>query len=591
MVAHALLEDHVARLAERLRAVHRRVGVAQQFFGMLVVRPAHRDADARRHEDVAAAVDLHRLAEERLDALGDELHVAGPVDAVQQDRELVAAEPRQHVAGAQAGRELVRDRGQQLVAHEVAKAVVHQLEAVDVDEEDRVAVIAHALGASEHASELLHERRAVREIGQRIMTGGVFETRLRLVPIRDVGLRSGDARGRAVRVAHGDAAAQHPAIRAGGGLNPVFVFEVRRLARQVRAERRAKPFDLVGVHAVQPVEQRVADLVVAEAEHRLPARREVDAVANHVPVPETVVRAGRGERVALLALLEQLQRLAKLAFRLLRELQCLLRLVVQLGDFLRVALLVLETAQIHLVAAERQVDGRNENGEEPLAGAIDDRGADHRDGRADEVAGGAPEKVVVPDADQPLARGQRDRDGDRCRVDEVVRDGRGEQRRRNLRPSEVARAAAAPAEDEAGGLNRQNDRGDVEERAVERIALADVQRRLRHGAGGGDKHRLLRSQQEQRGEIDDVRHRHRRCAAREREAHLERRREARQDDQGNEERPLGDVDVRRAVDEHDGARADDTRDIEPCQQGQRGLFSDGGLRRCRCDGVFGNLHD
>src|SRR5204862_6679042 len=120
-------------------------------------------------------------------------------------------------------------------------------------------------------------------------------------------------------------------------------------------------------------------------------------------------------------------------------------------------------------------------------GAIDGRGGDHRDGRADEVAGGAPEKVVVPDAAQPLARGPRARDGDRRRVYEVVRRGRGEQGRRDLRPSEVARAAAAPAEDQPGKLNRENDRGDVEDRAVERIALADVERGLRHRARGGDK--------------------------------------------------------------------------------------------------------
>ena len=69
----------------------------------------------------------------------------------------------------------------------------------------------------------------------------------------------------------------------------MFVLEMGRLAGEVRAERRAQTLDLVGVHAIEPVEQRVADLVVAEAEHRLPARREIDAVTNDVPVPQAVV--------------------------------------------------------------------------------------------------------------------------------------------------------------------------------------------------------------------------------------------------------------------------------------------------------------
>jgi hypothetical protein len=73
------------------------------------------------------------------------------VDAVEENRELVAAQTRQHVAGAQARGELVRDGREQLIANEVAEAVVHQLEAIDVDEEHRVAVVAHALRAREHA--------------------------------------------------------------------------------------------------------------------------------------------------------------------------------------------------------------------------------------------------------------------------------------------------------------------------------------------------------------------------------------------------------------------------------------------------------
>ena len=59
-------------------------------------------------------------------------------------------EPRHRVALAHAGQEPLRDRAQQLVARGLAQRVVHLLEAVEVDEEERHAVaIAVRLGQSD----------------------------------------------------------------------------------------------------------------------------------------------------------------------------------------------------------------------------------------------------------------------------------------------------------------------------------------------------------------------------------------------------------------------------------------------------------
>ena len=99
MVAHALLEDHVARLAERLRAIHRGVGVAQQLFRVFVVAVAPIAMPMLVVTKISRPLSTSSVAEARLHPLGNELHVAGAVDTVEQDRELVAAEPRQHVAG------------------------------------------------------------------------------------------------------------------------------------------------------------------------------------------------------------------------------------------------------------------------------------------------------------------------------------------------------------------------------------------------------------------------------------------------------------------------------------------------------------
>ena len=65
-----------------------------------------------------------------------------PLDTLQQDGELVAAEPGQRVAGPESGADALGDRHQELVAGVVAEAVVDDLEPVDVGEQHGVALVA-----------------------------------------------------------------------------------------------------------------------------------------------------------------------------------------------------------------------------------------------------------------------------------------------------------------------------------------------------------------------------------------------------------------------------------------------------------------
>ena len=88
-------------------------------------------------------------------------------------------------------------------------------------------------------------------------------------------------------------------------LDPVLVLEVVRRAGQVRVERLRERGAVVGVHAPEPLAAGVAELGLGVAEHRLPARGEVQPVLSHVPVPQAVVRALERERVALLGLLQR----------------------------------------------------------------------------------------------------------------------------------------------------------------------------------------------------------------------------------------------------------------------------------------------
>ena len=98
-------------------------------------------------------------------------HVVDAGDVVADDGELVAAEPRQAIARAQDPREAARRGREQLVAGLVAEAVVHDLEVVDVEQDEADPGVVGARG--EGVLQPLDEHDAIRELGQRIVPGAV----------------------------------------------------------------------------------------------------------------------------------------------------------------------------------------------------------------------------------------------------------------------------------------------------------------------------------------------------------------------------------------------------------------------------------
>ncbi len=102
---HVGVEQLVARLAARLRVIHGGVGVAHDLVGVVVLRAAEGDADARRREHFAAA-DRKRRAQRVLDAERDGVGLLLVAELVQENRELVSAEPwraRRPAAGTTRG--------------------------------------------------------------------------------------------------------------------------------------------------------------------------------------------------------------------------------------------------------------------------------------------------------------------------------------------------------------------------------------------------------------------------------------------------------------------------------------------------------
>ena len=109
-----------------------------------------------------------------------------------------------------------------------------------------------------------------------------------------------------------------------------------------------------------------------------------------------------------------------------------------------------------------------------------------------------------------------------------------------------------------------------------RVRRPRVQRRLAPAAGGADDHRRVRPAQDQRRDVDDVRHRHVRAAG-DRELDLEGRRQRRQQDQEERAAVTG-VNVARGSEHAEGQRAE-RDDRRGCTSG-RGA-GDPGAKRCQ----------
>ena len=104
------------------------------------------------------------------DALGQALGLAQRAHVVEQHDELVAAEARQRIALAHAGRQALRDDAQQVVTGFVASRVIHLLEAIQIQEQhsDLARLVGLTGRLLHHGLHALREISAVVQAGERI---------------------------------------------------------------------------------------------------------------------------------------------------------------------------------------------------------------------------------------------------------------------------------------------------------------------------------------------------------------------------------------------------------------------------------------
>ncbi len=211
-----------------------------------------------RRVDVAAVV---RAAKRLEDAGGGLEHCLRTRDGLEQDPELVAAESRRRVAGAQAARQSVADLLEDVVADGVALRVVEGLELVQVDEHHR-----HPRGfvavPQEGVLDPVIEERAVGQACERVVERAVAQLLLESLASFDVPRGDDDAAhlrivdevgGDGLEVAVGAVGVAHPPL----GLLGLAGGFVGHRAQEGGHRRRVVRVDPVG-QALSPASVAVA---------------------------------------------------------------------------------------------------------------------------------------------------------------------------------------------------------------------------------------------------------------------------------------------------------------------------------------------
>ena len=183
----------------------------------------------------------------------------------------------------------------------VAEAVVDQLEAVDIEEQDGAAGRRMPRAALQRVTDAIKEESAVGKPGERVVEGVVLQSQLRGPAFGDVRQRPRHANGLAVGAAAGQPTDHDPTPAAVGMAHPVLELQVRRAVVQMGGDRVLQPGKILGVNEGKPGLGTILPGLLGLTEDRLPTLREVDPVAHEVPVPDAIIGRPDRQRVTLLA--------------------------------------------------------------------------------------------------------------------------------------------------------------------------------------------------------------------------------------------------------------------------------------------------
>ena len=149
-----------------LGAVHRRVRGAQQVGCVDCVVRINADPDTGRGAQ-AEALDVNLLAQGPVQLVCKICRVLRVTDFLEQHGEFVATKARHDVVASHALTNPITDRPQQLIAGQVSKRIVHHLETIEIQKQQRK-LTAMASRALDGLLECRGEQQSVRQAGQLI---------------------------------------------------------------------------------------------------------------------------------------------------------------------------------------------------------------------------------------------------------------------------------------------------------------------------------------------------------------------------------------------------------------------------------------
>ena len=138
---HDRIETREGVLARTFCPVHRGVRMLQERRGVHAVVRVIRNADAGGDINLVV-LELEWRLKQIQHSLGNFGGIAGGFQVRQQQRELITTDSGERVTAANATAQPVRDAAQQFVANRMSERVVHLLEPVQVNEQERNAFLA-----------------------------------------------------------------------------------------------------------------------------------------------------------------------------------------------------------------------------------------------------------------------------------------------------------------------------------------------------------------------------------------------------------------------------------------------------------------
>ena len=237
-----------------------------------------RDSHARADEHLAP-LDLERLLQGRDDPLRGVDGRCRSGNLLDEDGELVTAEPRDRVAGRERVAEPHTDTAQERVPRPMAERVVDALEVVEVEEEDGDLGTCELAAKDECMLDAVREERAVRESGQSVVEGLVTKLLLGFVAGGDV--EQVALEHRTTRIGDDACLVLDPHVPAVERAQAVL--DEQRLAGHVRAlVRREHALPILGMQDLDEQVVVLDPLSNGVAEHLLDLRARVDVRADVV---------------------------------------------------------------------------------------------------------------------------------------------------------------------------------------------------------------------------------------------------------------------------------------------------------------------